>query len=51
MFNKKSISRKITHPQSLFKYNIFVILREIDSLLKFADRFLAYTHRGKCILE
>jgi len=29
-----------------------VILREIDFLLnKFADRFLAYTHRGKYILE
>ena len=28
-----------------------VILREIDILLKFADRFLAYTHRWKYILE
>jgi len=29
-----------------------VILREINFLLKnFADRFLAYTHRGKYILK
>ena len=26
-----------------------VILREIDFLLKIADQFLAYTHRGKYI--
>jgi len=48
IFNRKSIWRKITHPQSLFKYNFIsiefyfylnkdwgcVILREIDFLLK-----------------
>ena len=34
IFNRKSISRKIMHPQSLFKDWGCVILREIDFLLK-----------------
>ena len=56
-FNRKSISRKITHPQSWklsFACNFpdwrCVIFCEIDFLLKFADRFFAYTNRVKYIL-
>jgi len=33
VFNKKSISRKITHPQSLFKLNLYVDIVQRNTVI------------------